>query len=202
MGEIKKMLRDVLNELQLIRTLLACMESRPALYVTRAAGPETTALPPKKEYYTIIADKAAILPEQPPGGWGQQGAASDKGAIPPAQQVVSEEWGKGYGEGYADGLAKGRAENIDVIAPEQHNWRPMSEAPRDGTEIILIILIADIYCVLVAHWVRTIEGWYVGDNRVFYDAICWMPTPTISDAEVQRFRELANVDPTQTHKED
>jgi|SRR6187399_1543215 len=81
---------------------------------------------------------------------------------------------------------------------KQHQWRPMSTAPRDGTEVILVVeKRAGIpHQQLVGHWMPgghciedhppIAEGWYFWNGCMFDKAskpLAWMPSPVYKPEE-------------------
>lgn len=95
-----------------------------------------------------------------------------------------------YGEACVaqDNAAKLRAENERLR--QSHQWRPMSEAPRDGTEVALEVAIKEEHerarTMMVGRWV---DGFWRemthNEERCFYDASFarWLPLPPIPTKE-------------------
>ena len=77
---------------------------------------------------------------------------------------------------------------------QENNWQPMKTAPRDGTEVLLVVerRAGMPGMCLVGHWMPgghciedhppIDEGWYFWTGRMFDKAskpIFWMPLPSV-----------------------
>lgn len=88
--------------------------------------------------------------------------------------------------------------DMDRDVVEREEWRPMGTAPKDGTEVLLVVerRAGMAECCLVGHWMPgghciedhppIAEGWYYWYGNFFNLAekpLYWMPLPSVPSQE-------------------